>query len=380
MKEFSASEDPQAGNYFESDGSPGHGKKLQRLFSVPSPAHTSRKGSSPKDSPNKDKKKFSMTLGSSITSPFSSRRKGSKDSPKHSVHSESSPSRKGSDTGSTSSSGMASPRTAPVGVNPSLSHPMIRDKGPEIVRSISVGSKIPSPTQQRGSSGTAGRLSESPDAIAKRPLPQPPRSPLTKANTFTTNDDYEPSFYEITAVVHTHGDEKGASVRGSQHDCQSVSKEAVEKKNIKNGGRCSRQSEIDGEEEEHRSGRSPKRHTPPSTTPPESHSPKRQHISEIHQMESLEHTQIDIPHGNKSLIDTRSKLDSRLCMKSSRESPDPGIEVSPTGTLDSEGMSKCGSSSTMSIGSEASPTLGIPKEKAREKSRLPVCKLSASTN
>ena len=90
-----------------------------------------------------------------------------------------------------------------------------------------------------------------------------------------------------------------------------------------------------------------KRHTPPSSTPPESQSPKRQHIV------------VGAPPGEQRENCSTSAPDQGT----SKENGDIALDTSPTGTLDSEDLkeSRFGSSSTMSVGSEASPTMDRKK-------------------
>ena len=105
--------------------------------------------------------------------------------------------------------------------------------------------------------------------------------------------------------------------------------------------------------------RSPKRHTPPSSTPPQAQSPKRRQFQSD---QSKTRTQIVIEdRSTPPVIDSACSAQSSSS-SAKREGSVKGqsdtLETSPTGTLDSVDLkeSKFGSSSTMSVGSEASPT------------------------
>ena len=378
----------------------------KNIDSKPPSSPSSRFFTSPiKDSGLKDKK------FSSFSSPFNRR----KDRPKHLKDGKEVDSpltiRKGSDTGSTSSGGIHSPRSIPQyttqysvpdsefisvrhspsvelygtrhreglergGSSPSLSRCMSAEHSP--IR----GSEAAAYTQHRSITFSSFKRSPSHDPNATRRTSSPsqqdalPSYRIHRAITQPISENYDYAYvYQIDRVIGTTQavietrEERPKRSRSTGTDIHGPESSVSSTLNVS--------TPCVGDD-----SRSPKRHTPPSNTPPEAHSPKRRQCDQstettcrhsTHTTHQITQTQIVIEDRCSPVIDSSSKKDTDSNRKTS--------ESSPTGTLDSVDLkdeSKFGSSSTMSVGSEASPT--TERTRARKTPAEKVAHFSSVSN
>ena len=126
--------------------------------------------------------------------------------------------------------------------------------------------------------------------------------------------------------------------------------------------------------------RSPKRHTPPSGTPPDSQSPKRLHVY-------MQNAFVDSAAGGvpaKAASQTLTKEESSQMQTG--KTGGSSAEGSPVGTMEKDDPtrgSQLSSSSTMSLGSEPSPTAtmeGHPVKSHSKLSQIPVSTDNVSEN